>query len=98
MILSRLGSRNVYIPRFLYKVNFNFRFLASYQNLLFFFVLGVILYSLYRYNWAINLLGFLIIVCIVYALYTRNQNNSNVYRYKKNKYPNIYNRGFFMKQ
>ncbi|ORX50413.1 hypothetical protein BCR36DRAFT_327259, partial [Piromyces finnis] len=97
IILSRLGSRNIYVPRFLYKIEFNFRFLASYQNLLFFFVLGAIFYSLYKYNWAINLLGFLIIACIVYALYTRNQNNSNIYRYQKNKYTNIYNKSFYMR-
>lgn len=98
ILLSRLGSRNIHVPRILFKVNFNFRFLASYQNLLFFFILGLIIYSLYKYNWAINLLGFLIIVCIIYAINTKSQSNCSVYKYKKSKYSNIYNRNFFVKQ
>jgi len=81
VILSRLGTRNIHVPRFLYKVNFNFRFLASYQNLIFFFILGIIIYCLCKYNWAINLLGFLIILCVIYAINTKSQNNNNIYRY-----------------
>jgi len=95
ILLSLLGSRNIYVPRFLFKVNFNFRFLASYQNILFFFILGLIIYSLCRYSWTINLFGFLIVAFIIYTINTKSKNNSNIYRYNKNKYSSINNKSYY---